>query len=79
MTLPYKLANAVSQALGLMRDNPLDPLRQGYTFANALNAIAEYHDLDRIEEAIVAEQMAKAIANDPMSYSIFNPDPIPNA
>ena len=66
---------ATSMALRLMIDNPADQLRQGYTFANALIATAEYHDLDRVDEAIVAEQMALAIANDPRSYSIFNPDP----
>lgn len=74
-----KLRVSSNLALALMADDPNDPYRQGYTFANALNAVAESHDLDRLEAAIVAEQMALEIARNPRDYSIFNPDPVLNA
>jgi hypothetical protein len=46
--------------LGLMAHDPANPYRQGYSFANALNAVADHPDYrDSVEDplglAIVAE------------------------
>ena len=50
--------------------------RLGYTFANALNAVSELHNLTRIEEAIVAKHMAQVMSLLPHKFSIFRAEDV---
>jgi hypothetical protein len=67
---------AAAMVCGLMRFDPSDRFRQGYSFANALNAVAEHPDF---EEEMKRPINLATVAEFALSEIIRNIEWYPNA
>jgi hypothetical protein len=54
-----KVKASVALCRGLMRHDPSDPLRQGYTIGNALIAAIDAYNLTTYEVALVADAIVE--------------------
>lgn len=57
-----------AEVRGLMRDDPAT-FKQGYTLANALNAVAEEHALSVLEVCILAEKVTEPEPDWPVDHA----------